>query len=296
MFTKRIAAAAVTSAFAITLAAPSPVLAQRGGGPPPAGGHGGGVQVHPGPRVGVAVGVGWGYGYGPWAPYGAWGYGYGPWGPWGPWGGWGWGGPCCYYDYMYASARIDVDPQQAEVFVDGYRAGIVDDFDNAVQRLNVWPGEHEITLFLEGYKTERHQMYMAQGTTAHLKGAMEKLPAGEKSEPPPKPVPRQQQNQQGGRGQGYPRQVDPEPATTVDVQQQAVQFGAMSVKVAPGDAVIAIDDQIWTGPAADQRLNVQLAAGRHHVEVRKDGYVTYAEEVLIRPGATLTLNVNLSKK
>ena len=45
-----------------------------------------------------------------------------------------------------------------------------------------------------------------------------------------------------------------------------------------------------------QRLAVELSPGRHHIEVRKDGFVTYEEDVLIRSGATLTLNVSLTKR
>ncbi len=319
MSTKRLFLTALFFVLAVALASPAwaqatgrgggtPPPAQGGGGaaPPPAGRGGGAPPAQVVPRVTVGVGVGWGYGYGrgygygPWGPYGAWGYGYGPWGPYGPWGGWGgpWG--CCYYDYMYASARIEMQPKEAkaaEVFVDGYKAGIVEDFDGTFQRLNLWPGEHQITLFLEGYATQNHLVYMAQGTTTKIKGAMEKLPAGVKSEPPPQPAPpdEQQQPQYGQQPRSQQGQQQP-PQTQMTVQQAPVQFGAMSIKVLPDDAVIAIDNQIWTGPTGDQRLNVQVASGRHHVEVRKDGFVTYAEDVLIRPGATLTLNVNLSKK
>ena len=52
-----------------------------------------------------------------------------------------------------ASVQFDVTPRQAEVFVDGYYAGIVDDFDGMFQRLRVEPGQHEITLYLDGYRT-----------------------------------------------------------------------------------------------------------------------------------------------
>src|SRR5579871_6547904 len=57
----------------------------------------------------------WGYGpypYGPWGPYG-----YGPYGP------YGYG----RYDNS-ASIRLLVKPKEAEVYVDGYRAGIVDSY------------------------------------------------------------------------------------------------------------------------------------------------------------------------
>ena len=40
---------------------------------------------------------------------------------------------------------------------------------------------------------------------------------------------------------------------------------------------------------------IQVAEGRHKVEVRKSGFVSYSEDVLIRRGATLTLNVSLLK-
>jgi hypothetical protein len=63
--------------------------------------------------------------------------------------------------------------------------------------------------------------------------------------------------------------------------------------VQPEDAEILIDGERWDSPAGQARLAVQLSPGRHHVEVRKPGFMTYSEDVLIRPGATLTLNVSL---
>lgn len=271
MSTKRFLIAVIALSL-VVLGWSTPALAQRG---------------HPhGRGPVVSVGVGWGWGY-PWGPYGAWG-------PWGPWGGWGYP---YYYDYQpYASARIQVLPKEAEVFVDGYRAGIVDDFDGTFQRLNVWPGEHEITLYLEGYKTERHLMYLSQGTTANLKGTLEKLAAGEKSEPPPQPAPRTQMQAARQPQQRTPPAQQYEPPQPPPAQEQPARFGGVSIKVVPADAEILIDEHTWTGPAGDQRLNIQLASGRHHVEVRKQGYETYVEDVLIRPGATLTLNVSLTRK
>src|SRR5262245_45560319 len=51
-----------------------------------------------------------------------------------------------YYSYDPTSAlKLEVTPKDAEVYVDGYYAGIVDDFDGAFQRLHVLPGNHELT-------------------------------------------------------------------------------------------------------------------------------------------------------
>jgi hypothetical protein len=121
---------------------------------------------------------GWGFGYG-------WGYPYAAYGPYAPYavGPYGYAHP---YD-VSGSARIQVTPKEAEVYVDGYRAGRVDDFDGTFQRLNVAPGPHELTLFLPGYRTVTERVYFGEGSTVKLKQSLEKLGPGETSTPPPAP-------------------------------------------------------------------------------------------------------------
>jgi hypothetical protein len=80
--------------------------------------------------------------------------------------------PRYYFDYdsypTYASVRVLVEPDEAEVYVDGYYAGIVDDFDGILQRLNLTPGSHEITLRLDGYQTWSAEVYGEPGSTVSL--------------------------------------------------------------------------------------------------------------------------------
>ena len=52
-----------------------------------------------------------------------------------------------------SSLRLQISPRDTEVFVDGYYAGIVDDFDGFIQRLHLEPGEHTIQLYLTGHRT-----------------------------------------------------------------------------------------------------------------------------------------------
>ena len=134
---------------------------------------------------------GFGYGYGL-------GYGYG-------WGGYPYASYGRYGGYGYGrsldtsgSARIQVTPKDAEVYVDGYRAGRVDDFDGTFQRLNVRPGPHEITLYLPGYRTLTERVYIGDGSTMKLKQSLEKLAPGETSTPPPAP-PREERRARGRR-------------------------------------------------------------------------------------------------
>ena len=52
-----------------------------------------------------------------------------------------------------SNLRINVKPREASVYVDGYFAGKVDDFDGVLQRLHVTPGRHELIIYLDGYRS-----------------------------------------------------------------------------------------------------------------------------------------------
>ena len=75
-----------------------------------------------------------------------------------------------YPPYAYArslgSARLKVRPRNAEVYVDGYLVGTVDDFDGFFQRLDVPVGGHELTIYLEGYRTFAEKVYLPSGGDA----------------------------------------------------------------------------------------------------------------------------------
>ena len=116
-------------------------------------------------------GPGW-YGWNSWYPYDFYGQYYPP------------------YGYRYdptGSARIEIKPREAEVYVDGYLVGTVDDFDGWMQRLHLPYGEHDIQIYLPGYRTIREKVLFRPGATLKLSSVMEPLPAGEAQEPRPTP-------------------------------------------------------------------------------------------------------------
>jgi hypothetical protein len=80
--------------------------------------------------------------------------------------------PRYYFDYAIcpdrAALRVQAYPPETEVYVDGYYAGIVDDFDGFFQRLYVRPGPHEITLRLNGFRTWSAEIYAAPDSTLKL--------------------------------------------------------------------------------------------------------------------------------
>jgi hypothetical protein len=90
--------------------------------------------------------------------------------------------PRYYFEYNAcperASLRMLVDPPETEVYVDGYYAGIVDDFDGAFQRLYLTPGDHEITLRLDGFRTWGARIYAEPYTTVKVHHDMMAGPGG----------------------------------------------------------------------------------------------------------------------
>lgn len=102
-----------------------------------------------------------------------------------PW--WGRGAyPYPYYPMFDGRGviRVLATPKQAAVYVDGFYAGQVGDFDHWFQGLPVTPGGHDLTLYLEGYRTVHVPVYVSPGATVKLHRALEPLPPGDTSDPP----------------------------------------------------------------------------------------------------------------
>jgi hypothetical protein len=220
-------------------------------------------------------------------PFGWYGY---PWGAWGPWPAYG------YYD-VTSSARIQGAPPQAEVYVDGYYAGTVDDFDGTFQRLRVPPGEHELVIYLEGYRSTKQNILFRPRAGYKINASLEKLPDGVPAEPRPKPTPNASQQptppQRQHVGEGDGDRGRERRGTRLD----ASGFGTLAVRVQPAAASILVDGERWEGSdTSGERLLVQLAEGRHRVEVQREGYQPYATDVDVRSGETVTLNVSLPQE
>jgi hypothetical protein len=105
---------------------------------------------------------------------------------WGP----GWGGG--YYGGYPASfgrgwdvgrVRLQVQPRDAEVFVDGYYAGQVDDFDGRFQGLQLETGGYSIEIRKPGWETLTFDVRVTPDRTTNYKGEL--IPQNLQS--PPKP-------------------------------------------------------------------------------------------------------------
>ena len=65
----------------------------------------------------------------------------------------------------YGGVRITDAPEDAEVFADGYYVGIVDDFDNPFQHLNLEAGAHRIEIRMPGYQSIAFDVRIVPGET-----------------------------------------------------------------------------------------------------------------------------------
>ena len=194
-----------------------------------------------------------------------------------------------WYDNS-ASARIQITPRDAQVYVDGYFVGSVDDFDGIWQRLHLPPGEHELTVYLEGYRTFTQKVLFRPGTTLKISHTMEPLASGEANEPRPTPTgppPERRPVPSRGRDRGY--------GPPADQRMEAEGFGELSLRVQPADAVVTIDGDRWDTPEGGSRLQLQLSEGSHRVEVTKEGHRPYTTTIDVRRGETVTLNVSLPR-
>jgi hypothetical protein len=233
-----------------------------------------------------------------------------------------WGYPIGYGQYPYpypypspyryyrddADLRIETKPRETEVYVDGARAGIVDDFDGIFQRLHLRPGEHEITLYLAGYRSWSETRYFGPHSDTRILHTMLPLAPGQPDDPrpvrrdPPRSEPRPTD----------PRPIDPrydprpeprsEPRTEPRTEPTAPatpvvdprSFGTLSVSVTPSDAEITLDGQKQTLTSGN-RFVIQLSEGVHHLVIKKSGFDTFETDLQIRRGRTLSFDVNLVK-
>ncbi len=209
---------------------------------------------------------------------------------WGTGGWYGWGYQYPYPPYYYpryynyepgVDLRIQVEPKDAEVYLDGYLVGTVDDFDGIFQRLRVPYGEHEIAIYFQGYRTIQQKMLFRPGESYHIKEVMQPVPQGEAPEPRPTPSAttpseapargrppvygRNEPPMRGGREPGMPPPAEP-----------VGDFGTLAIRVQPAGAEIRIDGERWDTPAGEDRLTVDLAEGTHHVEITQEGHKPYS--------------------
>src|SRR5438067_313916 len=153
----------------------------------PSGGSGGGVSSG---SSGGNTSSGGGYSGGGYSRGRGYYGGYGYYDPWGYAGGYGYYGG--YYDPWYGgyptypvgssssnddegSLRLKIKPREAEVYVDGYFVGVVDDFDGIFQRLHLDSGPHRIEVRAAGFESLTFEVRITPEHTTTYQGELKKI-------------------------------------------------------------------------------------------------------------------------
>lgn len=233
--------------------------------------------------------------------YGLYGYGYGYYDY-----GYSYGDYYGYYPYAYggsyryrsgniAQIRTMVEPSKTRVYVDGYYAGLVDDFDGLFQRLNVSPGRHDITLRLEGYTSHTFSVYAGRDSTVKLRWDMVRG-AGETRDSIGEEYDRRsdrdadrdrdldrdsdrdaERDRDATRDRS--REVDTDRPERPSAPPSRAGRGEVFFEIEPSDASVYVDGEFYG--KASQVTRLELAAGRHRIEVVRPGYRTEETEIEI---------------
>jgi hypothetical protein len=225
--------------------------------------------------------------------YGAYGYGYTP---------FYYSGSYGYAPYYYGgrysdggSLRVLVDPVQTRVYVDGYYAGIADDFDGIFQRLNVPPGRHDITLKLEGYRTHRFRVYVPVNDTIKIHHEMVRGSGEETDEVVGEP---QQYLDERGRERDTERDAERDDHYARrdegrEDDRDDADAGTLRLELRPSDASVYVDGEFrGSGRRAE---SLRLAPGRHRLEVVRPGYRTVERDIDVRPREDTRVEIELGR-
>ena len=74
------------------------------------------------------------------------------------------------WDYALGKLRLDIDQRDADVYIDGYFAGQVDDFDGVLQGLRLEPGHYAVEIVLPGFAPLQFDVQIAPGRTTTYRG------------------------------------------------------------------------------------------------------------------------------
>jgi hypothetical protein len=68
--------------------------------------------------------------------------------------------------------QLDFEPRRAQVYVDGFYAGLVDDFSGYYHHLDVTAGPHRVDILLAGYQPQTFTVVVTPGRTTTYRGTL----------------------------------------------------------------------------------------------------------------------------
>ena len=258
-------------------------------------------------------------------------YSHGGWYGWYPsawWGGWGWWGlgpnVVVIRDYdgyrgrgpRYGALDLDVHPEEAEIWIDGRRVGIADNFDGFPEYLVLPEGDHEIVIYHPGYRTIHREYAVYEGVLIEVDDRMDEgeslTPAEIFERETPRRDARVERNRVRREDADRDRweedwrrrerdaapappagESERRPAEARPVPRAETSEARLTLRVSPPDASIYLDGE-FLGLAEDW-ADFYLSPGSHRIDVVRPGYESVDETVDLEPGETEELRIELDE-
>lgn len=249
-----------------------------------------------------------------WGPGGAW---YDPWWYYGPrWGGY----PVVYPNAAYGSygaLDTDISPERAEVWVDGRKVGLADDFDGFPNFLWLEKGTYDVVFYLPGHVTLARQYTIYPGLVIDVE---DRLATGEATHPlelGPKSHERrdarlredEDRREYLERRRGLAPVEEAEPGAHAGEHEEfeteeregegsldaRAEPGRLALEIRPDDASVYLDGRfLGTGrELASLRAGLIVDPGLHTIEVVRPGREAATRQVEIESGRETAVEITL---
>jgi hypothetical protein len=175
---------------------------------------------------------------------------------------------------------MNVNPKQAEVWVDGKYVADARDLDGDPTYLWLKKGAHHVVVYKSGFRSFEEDVDVNVGMIRELKLKLEK---GE-SQPPARGA------SEAGREPARSESPEPRAEAAEAVREPS---GDVSLQVEPRDATVYVDD-VYRG-SARQLPGLRLPAGRHHVQLVRPGFQPLEKDFDVEADRTIDLKLSMER-
>jgi len=200
-----------------------------------------------------------------------------------------------------------VEPDDAEVLLDGRQVGLAYEFSTRPSALRLSSLEHELVVKKRGYDEESVnlrqfnsskitiRLVLKRKDTRYTTGeGIEKVPQPELKEPKPEYMPRPEAKE--------PPVKVPEPEMPPETEAEEPEEEGLKVEpvqvnltIEPAEASIYLDGKFWGISPAEGKIDMWLKPGKYALEVVKPGFQPFRKEHELKDGKKVQLNIELKK-
>lgn len=240
------------------------------------------------------------------------------WYPWGYWGGYGyypyWGPGVRWYPEQVRPSMgaldTDVRPEEAEVWLNGQRIGIADNFDGWPRYLWLEEGTYDLVFYHPGFETIARQYTIYPGVVIDVEDRMRRGEAVHPQELVERSTVHRDERLQRREERGeIPAEDTGEPEWRDRVERERVdrdadaaydareEPGRLYLEVVPRDAAIYLDGR-FLGTGEDLtgvHAGLIVDPGEHELEVVRPGYASRTVTFTSEPGEEVEVSVELEE-